>query len=144
MANGWILAEAQPAGPNNTEVISAEDISSQGQQVTQTTTKQAEPNNISATGDKRSVQNQWSQMILIVLIFVILYFVMFRGPKKRQQQQENMIKSLKKNDRVQTVGGILGTVLDVSDNEITLKVDESNNTKIKVTPSAISKVFEQK
>jgi preprotein translocase subunit YajC len=73
-----------------------------------------------------------------------MYFMMFRGPKKRQQQQQQMVKSLKKNDRVQTVGGILGTVLDVNDNEITIKIDESNNTKIKVLPSAINRVIEQK
>ncbi|OHB52968.1 MAG: preprotein translocase subunit YajC [Planctomycetes bacterium GWF2_42_9] len=80
-------------------------------------------------------------MIFIGLIFVVLYFMMFRGPKKRQQQQNQMVKSLKKNDRVQTIGGIFGTVLDVSDTEITLKIDESNNTKIKIAPSAVNRVI---
>ena len=50
-----------------------------------------------------------------------------------------MIQSLKKNDRVRTIGGIIGTIIDIKDDEITLKVDESNNTKIKVVPGAISK-----
>ena len=137
----WIFAQADP---NAYEVIKAEEITSQNQQqTTQTTTQQAEPNAVGTTG-KRPIQNQWSQLIFIALIFVILYFVMFRGPRKKQQQQEQMIKSLRKNDRVQTVGGILGTVLEVGDNEITLKVDESNNTKIKVLPSAISRVIGQK
>jgi preprotein translocase subunit YajC len=137
----WIFAQADP---NAHEVIKAEEITSQNQQqTTQTTTQQAEPNATGTTG-KKSIQNQWSQLIFIVLIFIVLYFVMFRGPRKKQQQQEQMIKSLRKNDRVQTVGGILGTVLETSDNEIILKVDESNNTKIKVLPSAISRVIEQK
>lgn len=142
MNSMWILAEA---GPNTPEVIKAEDMTSQNQQQTLQTTTQAEPNSgkISPQNQWQS-KNQWQSMIMIAMIFVILYFVMFRGPKKRQQQQEQMIKALKKNDRVQTIGGILGTVLDVSDNEITLKVDESNNTKIKVIPSAISRVIEQK
>ena len=140
MENGWILAEAPPAEQNGTQIIKAEDISSQNQQ---TIVQQAEPNAVPAAG-KRPPQGQWTQLIFIALIFVVLYFIMFRGPKKRQQQQQQMIKSLKKNDRVQTVGGILGTVLEVTDNEITLKVDESNNTKIKVLPSAVSKVIEQK
>ena len=73
-----------------------------------------------------------------------MYFILFRGPKKRQQQQDQLVKALKKNDRVQTIGGILGTVLEVTDTEITLKIDESNNTKIRVLPSAINKVIEQK
>ena len=140
MENGWILAEASPAEQNSTQIIKAEDISSQNQQ---TIVQQAEPNAVPTTG-KRPPQGQWTQLIFIALIFVVLYFIMFRGPKKRQQQQQQMIKSLRKNDRVQTVGGILGTVLEVTDNEITLKVDESNNTKIKILPSAVSKVIEQK
>jgi preprotein translocase subunit YajC len=52
-----------------------------------------------------------------------------------------MIESLKKNDRVQTIGGILGTVLDVKDNEITIKIDESNNTKMRIIPGAVSRVI---
>jgi preprotein translocase subunit YajC len=69
---------------------------------------------------------------------------MFRGPRKRQQQQKQMIMSLKKNDRVQTIGGIFGTVLEVSETEVVLKIDEANNTKIRVLPSAVSRVVEQK
>ncbi len=130
----WIFAESNvPEG-----VIKAEDINAQQQTIT---TQTAEPNTVPAAPKKQPPGGQWSQLIFIGLIFVILYFMMFRGPKKRQQQQEQMVKSLKKNDRVQTIGGILGTVLDVSDTEITLKVDESNNTKIKIIPSAIHKVI---
>ena len=86
-------------------------------------------------------RGQWPQMIFLVLMFVILYMVMFRGPKKKQQQQKQMIQSLRKNDRVQTIGGILGTVIEVGENEITIKIDESNNTKMKVLPSSVSKVI---
>jgi len=50
-----------------------------------------------------------------------------------------MVQSLAKNDRIQTIGGIIGTVVDVREDEITLKIDESNNTKIKILRSAIGK-----
>ena len=50
-----------------------------------------------------------------------------------------MIQSLDKNDRVRTIGGIIGTVIDVKDDEVVLKVDESNNTKIRVSASSIGK-----
>ena len=50
-----------------------------------------------------------------------------------------MVQSLQKNDRVRTIGGIIGTVVDIKGDEITLKVDESNNTKINVASSAIGK-----
>jgi len=69
----------------------------------------------------------------------MMYFLLFRGPRKKQQQHKQMVQSLGKNDRVQTIGGIIGTVVDIKDDEITLKVDESNNTKIKVSLSAIGR-----
>ncbi len=50
-----------------------------------------------------------------------------------------MVQSLQKNDKIRTIGGIIGTVVDIKDDEITLKVDESNNIKIKIASSAIGK-----
>ncbi|MFA5293699.1 MAG: preprotein translocase subunit YajC [Phycisphaerae bacterium] len=137
MEIGWVLAQAD----QNSQVIKAEDISKES--ISEATTKQADPNSGVVTA-KKNPQSQWQSLIFIVLIFGVMYFLMFRGPKKQRQQQEQMVRSLKKNDRVQTVGGIFGTVLEVSDTEITLKIDESNNTKIKILPSAIGKVIEQR
>lgn len=115
--------------------------SGQGSQGQETGTK------ASGTSDNNNVDKQPGQkkpfeptsLIILMLMLVVMYFILFRGPKKRQQEHQKMIMSLKKNDRVRTIGGIIGTVVDISDNEITLKVDESNNTKIKVIPSAIGK-----
>ena len=132
-----ILAQTEANAP---QVIKAEDISSENQQAM---TIQADPN-----GAKSPVRtppkSQYTQLIFIALMLVVMYIVMFRGPRKKQQQQKQMIMALKKNDRVQTVGGILGTVFEVSDTEVVLKIDEANNTKIRVLPSAVSKVIEQK
>ncbi len=81
------------------------------------------------------------QFLPLILIFVVMYMFLFRGPKKKRQQHQKMVQSLRRNDKVRTIGGIIGTVIDVKDDEITLKVDESNNTKIRVTPGAISKTL---
>ena len=53
-----------------------------------------------------------------------------------------MIEAIKKNDRVVTVGGIYGVVTNVrrEADEVTIKVDESTNTKIRLTFSSITKV----
>lgn len=85
--------------------------------------------------------SQLMQFLPFILIFVVMYMFLFRGPKKKQQQHQKMVQSLRRNDKVRTIGGILGTVIDIRDDEITLKVDESNNTKIRVAPSAISKTL---
>ncbi len=78
--------------------------------------------------------------VLMILLLVVMWVIMFQGPKKRQKQHQQMIQALKPNDRVRTVGGIFGTVISVKDDEVVLKVDESNNTKLRVTPSAIQKL----
>ena len=83
----------------------------------------------------------WMQYAPLIFIAVIMYMLLFRGPRKKQQRQKKMMQSLQRNDRVQTIGGILGTIVDVREDEITLKVDESNNTKIRIFPSAVSKVL---
>jgi preprotein translocase subunit YajC len=139
MEYGWILAQA---GPNEV-IIKAEDISKETS--TQTTVAtQADSNSAAAPAPKGKSPGQMQSFIFIGLLIVLMYFMVFRGPKKQRQQQQQMVRALKKNDRVQTIGGIFGTVLEVSDTEITLKIDESNNTKIKVIPSAINRVIEQK
>lgn len=81
----------------------------------------------------------YPQLILIVGVFVIMYFILFREPRKRQKQQQKLVQALKKNDKVRTIGGIIGTVVDVKDDEVVLKIDEANNTKIRVVASAIGK-----
>ena len=131
MNNFMILAE--------TEVIEGGDLGAEPQTTTQTI--QADPNQPAPPVKK---QGSPFTFILLGLMFVVFYFMIFRGPKKKQQQQQKMIQSLQKNARVQTIGGIIGTVLEVGENEITLKIDEANNTKIKVLPSAISRVIENK
>ncbi|MHC4556615.1 MAG: preprotein translocase subunit YajC [Planctomycetota bacterium] len=132
MNNLWILAQARsndaPSG------ISSEPVTSQDQT---TTTAQADPNMPPAT-TKRSPFGG-SQLIFLGLMFVVMYMILFRGPRKKQQQQKQMVQSLVRNDRIQTIGGIIGTIVDIKDNEVTLKVDESNNTKIKILRSAIGK-----
>jgi preprotein translocase YajC subunit len=50
-----------------------------------------------------------------------------------------MLQSLEKNDRVRTIGGMIGTVVEIKGDEVRLKVDESNNTKMWFISSAIGK-----
>jgi len=80
-----------------------------------------------------------SPILFLGLMLVLFYFLIFRGPRRKQQQHKQMVQSLQKNDKIRTIGGIIGTVVDIRDDEVTLKVDESNNTKIKIASSAIGK-----
>ena len=132
MQNLWVIAQA--AQPQGQSEVPAEPVSHN-----QTTTSTAVPADPNAGRQASPAVNGLPTLIMVVGLIAIMYFVMFREPKKRQRQQQQMIQSLKKNDKVRTIGGIIGIVVDVKDDEVTLKVDESNNTKIKVAVSAIGK-----
>ena len=75
-------------------------------------------------------------LLPIILIFVIFYFLLIRPQKKAQDEHKKMIASLKKNDEVITSGGIHGTIMNVKDHTVTLKVDD--NVKVEVQKNSIS------
>lgn len=72
----------------------------------------------------------------IILIFIVFYFLLIRPQKKSQDEHKKMVASLKKNDEVITAGGIHGTIVNVKDHTVTLKVDD--NVKVEVQKSSIS------
>jgi preprotein translocase subunit YajC len=72
----------------------------------------------------------------VILIFGVFYFLLIRPQKKTQDEHRKMISALKKNDEVITSGGIHGTIVNVKDNTVTLRVDDS--TKIEVQKNCIS------
>lgn len=142
MSMTWIIAEAEtPAGTTEQTVVTMEPTTPAGETTTSTQQNGAPAGDGAAAPQKQG--NPTMTFILMGLIFVMMYFMLFRAPKKRQQEHKKMVENLKKNDRVRTIGGILGVVLDVRDDEIVLKVDEANNTKIRVVPSAIATVLSE-
>ena len=131
MNNIWILAQAEAnQGPSG---ITSEQVKEENE----TITVASDPNVSTAPAQRPGFGS--TQLILLGLMLVVFYFLIFRGPRKKQQEHKQLVQSLSKNDRVRTIGGIIGTVVDIKGDEITLKVDESNNTKIKIVSSAIGK-----
>jgi preprotein translocase subunit YajC len=132
-----ILAQA-----GDQEFVTSEDMDSSSQTITYTAQEgsQTAPDQ---TDPPARQQNPLMTYLPFVLIIVVMYMILFRGPKKKQQKHQQMVQSLQKNARVRTIGGIFGTVIDVKDEVITLKIDESNNTKIKVSSGAISTVISE-
>jgi preprotein translocase subunit YajC len=133
----WILAQTEvPEAPAR---IGSEPVDGTGQS---TTTAPGSPNAAPQDTGPRS-GSPYGSLLLMVAVFVVMYFLLLRGPRKQQQQQKQMVQSLKKNDRVRTIGGIYGIVMDVKGDEVVLKVDEATNTKIRVSVSAIGKNLSQ-
>ena len=82
-------------------------------------------------------------LVMIPAVLFIMWFLMVSPQKKQEERLRNMLNSLEKNDKVMTVGGIIGTVhaVDKEQNEIVLKVDDTNNTRIRFHLTAVNAVF---
>jgi preprotein translocase subunit YajC len=77
----------------------------------------------------------------LIFIFIIMYFVMIRPQKKRQEQQQKLVSSLKTGDRVVTNAGIHGLISNVKETTVLVKV--ADNVKIEIDKSAITNVLKE-
>lgn len=81
-------------------------------------------------------------MLPLAVIMVLFYFMILRPQKTKEQSFRSMIDNLKEKDRVVTVGGIHGVVTNVlrDRDEVSIRIDESTGTKIRVGTSAIARL----
>ncbi len=79
----------------------------------------------------------------VIIMFAVFYFVVLRPQKREQTRRHEMLATVKKNDRVLTIGGVYGVVTNVhrEADEVTIKVDEATNTKLRVTLSSVARVL---
>jgi preprotein translocase subunit YajC len=84
-----------------------------------------------------------SFLVPFAMIAVLFYFMVVRPERRKKADLLEMLQNLKKNDRVVTIGGIHGTVVATSKDaeEVTLRIDENTNTKVKFQRSAIARVI---
>ena len=77
--------------------------------------------------------------IMLILIFVVMWFFMIRPQRKQQKELQKFREGLKKGDKVVTAGGIFGTVDQVNEKSVLLKVD--GETKLRVAKESLVKDF---
>jgi preprotein translocase subunit YajC len=82
-------------------------------------------------------------MVPLLVGVAVLYFFVFRAKRNQDKKRTEQLQKLKPGQRVQTIGGILGVITQVNEKEITVKVDETNNVKIKFTRNAIHRVQDE-
>jgi preprotein translocase subunit YajC len=76
-------------------------------------------------------------VVPLVLMGVIFYFLLFRPQQQRAKQQAKMLAALKTGDKVVTAAGIVGTVITLKDNTVTVR---SGDAKFEVTKASITEV----
>ncbi len=95
------------------------------------------------SGDAPVQQPGSSLGMFVPLLFIVVlgYFFMIRPMRRQEQQRQALLGALKKNDRVVTSGGIIGTVAAIKEkeDEVTLKVDD--NVRLRVTRSSIVRIL---
>jgi len=93
--------------------------------------------------DRRSWFEKNSFFFIMIGAFVLLYLWMGRSRRRQESKRKEMLSNLKKGDKVTSIGGIIGTVIEVRDDEVTVKVDETNNVRMKFVRRAIQSVGEE-
>lgn len=78
------------------------------------------------------------QLVPFLIVFAIMYFMIIKPQKDRQKEHEKKITSLKKNDEIVTVGGIHGTIINVKEKTLVVRIDD--NTKVEIDKSAVSRI----
>jgi preprotein translocase subunit YajC len=98
-----------------------------------------------AQADQRAPGGFSSMLPALALIMVVFYFMLIRPERNKQKAHQSLLESLQKNDRIVTVGGIYGVVTNVQrdTDEVTIKVDESTNTKLRITFGAVARVIRE-
>ena len=76
--------------------------------------------------------NPVAMFLPLILIFIVFYFFIIRPQKKKEDQRKQMIEAVKKGDKIVTIGGVHGTVMQVD-----------SNTKLRVEKSAIASIVEK-
>jgi preprotein translocase subunit YajC len=77
-----------------------------------------------------------SSLLMILMIVVVFYFFMIRPQMKKAKDEKAFKESIKKGDKVVTIGGVHGRILEVNDKTFMLEID--TNTKVKIEKTAIS------
>ena len=84
-----------------------------------------------------------SLLPMIVVFGAFWYFILYLPMKRERARQAALLAAIKKNDRVLTSSGIYGVVTNVSkeSNEVTLRIDETTNAKLRVTLNSVAQVL---
>ena len=80
-------------------------------------------------------------LLALGAMFILMIFLSGRAQRAERKKKAELLASLSKHDRVQTIGGIIGTVCEIRDDEIVVKIDEATNAKMRFAKSAIQQVL---
>lgn len=87
---------------------------------------------------KAGGQDPMTFLIMMAVIFAIIYFLMILPQRKKQKETQNMLSNMKKGDKIVTIGGMLGTVGNVKETTVMVKISDA--TVVEFKKSAIATI----
>ena len=94
---------------------------------------------LQAAGAQGAAGGQWTMWVMLLLIFVVMWFFMIRPQRKQQKELQKFRDGLQKGDKVVTVGGIFGTVVEIKEKSVLIEVDK--DVKIRVDKNSLVKDY---
>jgi len=85
---------------------------------------------------QQPVVNPLVQLFPLALIFIIFYFLLIRPQKQKEKAHQKMLEGVNKNDEIVTLAGIHGTVINVKDKTVILRIDD--NVKMEIEKNSIA------
>jgi preprotein translocase subunit YajC len=85
--------------------------------------------------------NPNSFLLLVGLVVAVMLIFSMLTQRKERKRREATLNAIKKHDRVQTIGGVIGLVVEIKPDYVVLKVDESSNTRITFSRAAVQQVL---
>lgn len=130
----------QTLGSKPPVIGGSESLSGQGTQLIP-----GDPNAGGASGTSAPARGGGFDIILVgmLVFFVFLIMSTMMQNRKEKRRKQELFSGLARHDRVQTIGGIIGTIAEIADGEVVLRVDETSNTRIRVARSAIQTVLKK-
>jgi preprotein translocase subunit YajC len=80
-------------------------------------------------------------LILMLGLLAVMIIMSVSGQRRERKKRKALLSSIQKHDKVQTVGGVIGSIVEIKPDFVVLKVDESSNTRITFARSSIQQVL---
>lgn len=94
-------------------------------------------------GGAAAPQNGSAMLIFMFGAIALLMVFTYMGNRRETKRKKELLESLKKNDRVQTIGGIIGVIVETKPDTIVLRVDENSNTRVTFARTAVVGVVKE-
>jgi len=85
---------------------------------------------------QQPIANPLVQLFPLALIFIIFYFLLIRPQKQKEKTHQKMLEGISKNDEIVTLAGIHGTIINVKDKTVILRIDD--NVKMEIEKSSVA------